>query len=629
MQQKRSQDLSIHMEAVARRLLGEPNKSLSKPTEIRYGTHGSLAIDLKKGVWFDNESKQGGGVLDLIRRERGFQVQEALQWMQEEIGLPDERQSQQFIVETYDYRDQENQLVFQVVRYHPKTFRQRRRERGGAWVWNVKGIEPVPYRLPELLDAPTNDVFVVEGEKDVDRLQRLGLTATCNAGGAGKWHDLLSEHLRGRRVFILADNDAPGRDHAQLVASSVYGKAAEVRIVHLPNLPEKGDVSHWLENGGSVEALQEIAAGTALWSPTTAPSPLGTILWENAGTIPAAEWFVKGLLGNGGMSVVYGEPGTGKSFLALDIAAHVGFGDAWFGRKVEGGPVAYVAAEGGQGVRKRIAALQQEKFTDQRECKFALIPRSLDLLSEEGDLDELLAELERVSGHYAEPFKLIVIDTLSRVMAGGNENYPDDMGRLIMNVDRIRSATSAHVMLIHHTAKDPSLGMRGHGSLRGATDTAILLEKDEVNAAISIRVNKQKDGEEGDLATMVLQSIELGSDQDGDVVSSCIVNLTGPQGQGDTRRKRKPNENGQIGLMALEQALAKTGQTTPNHLPDDFRRYVPSVVPVSAWRECFYSRKGEKRDNPDTLRKSFQRASDNLQATGIIRVHDEWVGLIK
>ncbi|MEX0977795.1 MAG: hypothetical protein WDZ48_03025, partial [Pirellulales bacterium] len=91
------------------------------------------------------------------------------------------------IVATYDYRDERGDLLFQVVRYEPKDFKQRRPKPGGGWVWSVKGVRVVPYRLPELLAQPDEPVFVVEGEKDVDNLGRIGVLATCNAGGAGKW----------------------------------------------------------------------------------------------------------------------------------------------------------------------------------------------------------------------------------------------------------------------------------------------------------------------------------------------------------------------------------------------------------------------------------------------------------
>lgn len=147
------------------------------------------------------------------------------------------------IVSTYDYRDADRQLLYQVVRYSNKTFLQRRPDGAGDWIWNRNGTTPVLYRLPELRQAPDRLVFITEGEKDADRLAVLGLIATTNVTGAGKWHDEYNAEFAGRKVVILPDNDEPGRAHAAQVAAALLPVAAEVRIVALPGLPPKGDVS--------------------------------------------------------------------------------------------------------------------------------------------------------------------------------------------------------------------------------------------------------------------------------------------------------------------------------------------------------------------------------------------------
>jgi hypothetical protein len=168
------------------------------------------------------------------------------------------------IVAAYDYVDAGGELLFQVVRFDPKDFRQRRPDPNGkeGWAWNLEGVPRVLYRLPEVLQAVAEGrpVYVVEGEKDADNLCRLGVTATTNAGGAGKWKNVYSETLRGASVVILPDNDAAGRNHALQVARSLYGVAASVRVVHLPDLPPKGDVSDWLAAGGTREQLEKLAA---------------------------------------------------------------------------------------------------------------------------------------------------------------------------------------------------------------------------------------------------------------------------------------------------------------------------------------------------------------------------------
>ena len=170
----------------------------------------------------------------------------------------------------YDYLDEHSQLLFQVVRMVPKDFRQRRPhpENPGEWVWKLDGVRAVPYRLPELLSTETNEVVVIcEGEKDCDRLASLGIVATTNAGGAGKWRSELSEFLRGRRVVVILDNDEAGESHGQIVARSLFGVASSVALLRLPGLLQKGDVSDWLNAGGTAVQLREQIDLAEVWTP--------------------------------------------------------------------------------------------------------------------------------------------------------------------------------------------------------------------------------------------------------------------------------------------------------------------------------------------------------------------------
>ncbi len=161
---------------------------------------------------------------------------------------------------TYDYRDQDGKLLFQAVRYVGKEFSQRRPDGNGGWIWNLEGVRRVLYRLPELLAAdPSATVFLVEGEKDVDRLRAGGLVATCSPMGAGKWRREYAETLAGRNVVIIPDNDQPGRGHAQAEEQSLRGVAASVKMLTLSGLPDKGDVSDWLDAGHTVEELRDLA----------------------------------------------------------------------------------------------------------------------------------------------------------------------------------------------------------------------------------------------------------------------------------------------------------------------------------------------------------------------------------
>jgi hypothetical protein len=236
------------------------------------------------------------------------------------------------IVETYDYRSAEGNILSQGVRFDPKGFAQRRPDGRGGYIWNLDGVERVLYRLPELLAAdPLETIFVPEGEKDVDRLTDLGLVATTNPEGAGKWRDEYTDALKGRHVAIMPDNDEQGRKHAEKVAGALYGEAASVKVMELPGLPEKGDVSDWLDAGNSVDELLRIVDVTPEWEPTSsaADTPddfdeVGTLLSDVVEE--SVEWLWEARIPLGKLTVIDGDPGTGKSALTIDLAARVSTG---------------------------------------------------------------------------------------------------------------------------------------------------------------------------------------------------------------------------------------------------------------------------------------------------------------
>ncbi|MHC4462175.1 MAG: toprim domain-containing protein [Planctomycetota bacterium] len=175
--------------------------------------------------------------------------------------------SNKIITATYDYKDESGELLYQVVRFEPKSFAQRRPDGNGDWVWSLDGVRRILYRLPELLQANSGDwIFVVEGEKDADRLYDEGLVATTCPMGVGKWDDNYSEFLNDRsKVTIIPDNDNAGRKHAKQIAESLLGVGVKPRIVELVEVPEKGDVSDWLNNGGTKEKLIELAENTKIY----------------------------------------------------------------------------------------------------------------------------------------------------------------------------------------------------------------------------------------------------------------------------------------------------------------------------------------------------------------------------
>ena len=187
------------------------------------------------------------------------------------------------IVATYDYTSESGALIHQTVRYRPKRFAQRRPDGLGGWVWNLDGVERVLYNLPNVVAvvaqsrrAPSDatwTIYIAEGEKDCDTLNAMGLVATTNVGGAGKWHDRYSDILRDARVTVIADKDSPGRKHAEAVAASLAGRAALVKVIELPG-DEVKDVSDWVSAGGVRADLDLLSETAPVWT-TRDVSPTG------------------------------------------------------------------------------------------------------------------------------------------------------------------------------------------------------------------------------------------------------------------------------------------------------------------------------------------------------------------
>lgn len=225
-------------------------------------------------------------------------------------------------------------------------------------------------------------------------------------------------------------------------------------------------------------------------------------------------YLIKGWIDHGGLSVMYGPSNVGKSFLALDMAHHVSKGLAWGKRRVRAGRVLYVAAEGGASFDNRVAALADPE----------LWVLNLPMVMTGGNsqapfLTEVMQHLAATGG---KPFDMIVFDTMARVMGAGDENTAPGIADLMAGLDHIRRATGAHIMLIHHSGKDGGKGARGHSSLRAAIDTEIELTRDEIGM-ISAEVTKQRDGPTGYKFSYTLRQVVLGEDQDGDQVTTCVV----------------------------------------------------------------------------------------------------------
>ena len=288
----------------------------------------------------------------------------------------------------------------------------------------------------------------------------------------GKWREHFSETLAGADVVIVPDNDEAGQNHIEQVARALDGKAARVRVLDLVNLPRKGDVSDWLGRGErGPDDLYALAENTPTWRhhPT---ANLSAVWYGDEDNEAALSWLVKGLLIDGGLSAVFGSPGSSKTFMVLDLALHVAHGQDWFGKKVATGGVVYVSGEGGGGMRLRMKAWRKEKGGPDR-APFVLVPESVNLFDDDAGAEMLIADVRAHAVAMDCPVRLVVLDTLSRMIGSGDEDKARDINVIVQRAERIQRETGAHVLVVHHSGKDRDRGMRGSNALLGAVDAAL------------------------------------------------------------------------------------------------------------------------------------------------------------
>lgn len=304
-------------------------------------TNPSLMVNVHENTWFCHGGCGGGGVIDFMARMEKITPVEFLKKHQIDSdnfhpSVAPAAPARLVMEKCYDYRDALGNVRFQVVRCKPKTFRQRHLDSKGAWVWGMEGIDRLLYRLPEVLKSQM--VWIVEGEKDADNLSALGMCATCNVGGAGKWLDGYTESLAGKDIIICGDNDDAGRKHVELVFDSIAGKVKTARLVRVP-APHK-DVSDFIEAEGKDKANSELnrlvmestifVKGIKL--PIFTMVELESKYRDHATrldqcTLNLARWLpslkdnVRGLV-PGEVILILGDTGTGKTALLQSIALH-------------------------------------------------------------------------------------------------------------------------------------------------------------------------------------------------------------------------------------------------------------------------------------------------------------------
>jgi AAA domain len=585
------EDFGRYMPDVARILLGEPNKKLSTKGNLRYGKKGSVSVDLAKGTFYDHEANEGGGVKELIET-RGDVSNEPgawLRWLGEQ-GLREDSRPNGGDTTTatataaeFDYRDESGELLFQVVRTKDKKFLQRQRVKG-EWIYNVNGVRNVPYRLRELI-ASDGTVFIPEGEKHVDALRRLKLVATCNVGGAGKWKPELNQHLKGRDVVLLPDNDEAGRKHVNLVGAGLRGTAARVRVLALPGLKPKGDVIDWLEAGGDKEQLLALVEKAPDWEPPSETAlALPTVKHGDAPPLPP-RWLVRNRIPETGAGLLSGQWGTHKTFLLLDMAAHIMMRWSWTGEPTyRQCGILLLAPEGAGSIAMRLAALVEhmmapragnpDMFHERLERKPVSLTRlPIEwastmplLLAKEDPLPILtataLAAHQRFTREFGLPLGLIGIDTMSTGAGWTDENDNAEAAKVMAKLRDLSAGTGAVVVGVDHLGKNAEAGSRGASAKEANADfvLAVLGERETSGAVTDPRLalRKMRDGPQGQEIPFEPVTVDMGKDEYGFPITSIVIKWDGVERPEKPANIKSSSERQLHDAMAASEKAGKT-----------------------------------------------------------------------
>ena len=536
------------------------------------------------------------------------------------------------VVATYDYTDADGKLLYQVLRYEPKDFRQKRPDGNGGWIWKLDERR-VLYRWPELLKYPDGTIFICEGEKDADRVAGLGHCATTVA--ASKWTDECIKALAGRDVVILEDNDDAGRKKALAAANALHSTVASIRIVALPDLPDKGDVSDWLDaDPRRAEKLVDICFEAPKWEPLkdTANELSRGHAWKyhTDATPTPPTWLIKGILPETGAAIMSGQWGTFKTTVAFDLSvcvmAALLFADRY--RVKRRGAVLYLALEGEGMVHARLSAIATHHsvtgplpFAWRGDCPALMDKNAVATLC--GIANEAAVDLKH---KFDLPVALIWVDTL--ITAAGfsaGEDNDTAAAQKVMTALRILSQrTGALVIGIDHFGKVVETGTRGSSAKEGAADAVIVLLADrELSGGVKntrLAVRKQRDGVSGFEIPFTARTVETGIDDDGDPITAPII---------DWQETQQTASQGDARWPPSMQLLRRVLMNTLADIGKDVRPFLDGPLvcacDVEVVRAEFYRQHpadGTEKQKTDARRQAFSRALKRAQASELVVIRE-------
>jgi len=579
------------------------------------------------------------------------------------------------------YTDEDRQPVFVKQRLKVgdsgKTYRLYKIDEAGRKQSTLSDARIVPYNLPALLDAKTagRNIFLVEGEKAADAIKSIGMIASTAHTGAGSWPAAITEYFAGAQVIILPDNDVAGWGYAYKAAEAILPIVKSLKVVDLGLQGQGDDAYEFIEEGGGRDKLVALVkAATVITSldqltmperlnpitksctqneemstdqldhvqktaeiehefaaePAAPPKPAKHIAIEHWDSIQdePVKWLIHSVIPVGAFTALYGPPGSFKSFIALDIAESIATGRTWMGNEViEQGAVLYICGEGFGGVGARIKACKQHHQTEDG-APIYVIRHQLNLRASVEDFNALMIAIENLVSELGINFKIIIVDTLARAFGGGNENDSADMGAFITACGRIQQIVQdCALMILHHSGKDQSRGLRGHSSLLGAVDTELELLRFDESMKGLITVSKQKDGQDNTRIGFEMVKVELAAPnkslQIEDPVTSLAVQASELGSFDSAKKDGKGNsgkgKNQRLVMNSLESVVKSKGLL--KYIEGSQR----TVVKLDDWRAELWSKMGCTDEDKSTFKTVWHRAKMQLVESGHGGISDGFV----
>ena len=647
----------------------------------RCGGTDRFSVDDKKNVFNCRQCETGGDVIELVRFHVGCDFVNAVEHIEQIGGFrsgkgngktnghagpnghkePKTERKARRAVAWYDYRDEDGKLLYQVVRYEPKDFRQRRPGAvEGTWVWGLGDLAPTLYHLPELvadMKLPRDEQsrwFLCEGEKDVDNLAAKGLYATTNSGGARNFGREHAEYFQDALdVILLEDADDAGAARAAVIAPMLLDAGARVRVLRIADYEPKGakDISEWFEHGGNENRLYDITSELKDWEPPPYKSPYGARTFANlSAPVTAYPWRVKGLIPASDSTLFMGPSRSGKTFAVLDLAMHVALGrEKYVEHVIVPGGVAYLSYEGQAGFENRVRAYAKYHGLSNDELRhFAWWVEPPGLFGDGKAAEALAADIKACTEKWALPLAAIVIDTHNSATRGSSEIKSEDISKVLDCYDVITKATGAPLWIIGHTNDEGR--HRGNQQIFNRIEATLYVDRivdgkgsnaverrDSLGRIMRrMKVEKQREGLDYIQWEFVLNKITLGYDSDGDEITSmvaCEPRLTTIAEESSAPKGAWKLSVYQAKFMrALLQGQSTHGVPPPSDLTygDGRPAHLGTQERVVSFADVStICRDNEPVDETDeeakkqrnwAVKKALTRARDDLQAHDIIKV---------